>query len=74
VAANSSYIARRIEKHFRRSSTVIYSQVELPREAVGNENDGYYLTVSRLEYPKRGGSAGERLHHPGTASGSGGHG
>lgn len=54
--ANSRNVAKRIRKHYRRESAVIYPPVrtELFRPAQdGGEDGGYYLAVSRLVPYKR---------------------
>lgn len=45
--ANSQNTARRIEKFYRRSATVIYPPVELPK-APSVKRQGYYLCISRI--------------------------
>lgn len=49
----SHYVARRIEKYYRRPAKVIYPPVDVKRFAVQSQNDGYYLVVSRLVPYKR---------------------
>lgn len=45
--ANSREVARRIEKYYRRNSTVIYPPVEIPK--VGRvQKEDYYLILSRI--------------------------
>jgi glycosyltransferase involved in cell wall biosynthesis len=51
--ANSKYIANRIRKFYRRSSTVIYPPVETVRGYLASERDSYYLSVGRLDHLKR---------------------
>lgn len=46
--AISDYIARRISKVYRRSSTVIYPPVDIDSFSIGREKSDFYLTVSRL--------------------------
>lgn len=46
--ANSRFIARRIEKVYRRESTVIYPPVDTHTFSLCQEKDDYYLTASRL--------------------------
>jgi len=45
--ANSQYVAKRIEKTYRRAAKVIYPPVVTSRFNLGRKED-YYLTVSRL--------------------------
>lgn len=52
-ATLSDYVARRIRKYYQRPSTVIAPPVDIDRFAVCEENDGYYLVVSRLVPYKR---------------------
>jgi len=47
-AANSSFISRRINKVYRRTSTVIYPPVDVSSFSVGQEKGDYYLTASRM--------------------------
>ena len=52
--ANSHNVAARIEKHYRRESTVIYPPVSLPDVDLNDCEPGmYYLVVSRLVPYKR---------------------
>lgn len=51
--ANSQATARRIEKNYRRASTVIYPPVDVDSFAPCNEIGDYYLVVSRLAPYKR---------------------
>lgn len=53
VIANSSYIAQRIQKYFRRESKVIYPPVDVSKRAPTPLKGEYYLTVGRLEKQKR---------------------
>ena len=46
--ANSRFVARRIERYYRRSSTVIYPPVDTAYFTPGGESGDYYLMVSRL--------------------------
>lgn len=46
--ANSRYIARRIQKLYKRESMVIHPPVEINRFDVREEKEDYYLTISRL--------------------------
>lgn len=50
--ANSSYIARRIEKYYRRPSTVIHPPVDVDQFQLGTPKD-YFLMVGRLISYKR---------------------
>ena len=49
----SEYVARRIKKYYRRSSEVIAPPVDLEAFSVSDQDDGYYLIVSRLVPYKR---------------------
>ena len=51
--ANSQFIARRIEKTYRRRAQTIYPPVDLDRFDVQTQKEGYYLTASRLVPYKR---------------------
>jgi glycosyltransferase involved in cell wall biosynthesis len=51
--ANSNYIRRRIEKTYRRDSTVVYPPVDIDRFAAGGEREDYYFTASRMVPYKR---------------------
>jgi glycosyltransferase involved in cell wall biosynthesis len=46
--ANSQFIARRIEKLYKREATVIHPPVDVQRFEVQAEKEDYYLTISRL--------------------------
>jgi glycosyltransferase involved in cell wall biosynthesis len=46
--ANSRFVARRIERYYRRPSTVIYPPVDTAYFTPGGEGGDYYLVVSRL--------------------------
>ena len=46
--ANSRFVARRIERYYRRPSTVIYPPVDTAYFTPGGEGGDYYLAVSRL--------------------------
>lgn len=46
--ANSHYMAQRIQKYYRRDSTVIYPPVNTARGFIASEPGDYYLTVGRL--------------------------
>lgn len=51
--ANSEYMARRIEKLYRRPSTVIYPPVDVNKFDLYPEKENYYIAVSRLVPFKR---------------------
>jgi glycosyltransferase involved in cell wall biosynthesis len=51
--ANSEYMARRIEKLYRRPSTVIYPPVDVNRFELYPDKEDYYIVVSRLVPFKR---------------------
>lgn len=51
--ANSHNVARRIRKHYRRDSAVIYPPVRTSRFQPSSRDDGFYLVVSRLVPYKR---------------------
>jgi glycosyltransferase involved in cell wall biosynthesis len=51
--ANSSYIAERIEKVWRRSSTVIHPPVDVERFTLGEAREGHYLIAARMVPYKR---------------------
>jgi len=51
--ANSQFIAKRIEKIYRRPSTVIYPPVNVEQFTPGSSKDSYYVTASRLVPYKR---------------------
>ena len=46
--ANSRFVARRIERYYRRPSTVIHPPVDTAYFTPGGERGDYYLVVSRL--------------------------
>jgi len=50
--ANSEEVKRRIEKFYRRGSTVIYPPVELPKLGASTSDRNYYLTGGRLTAAK----------------------
>ncbi len=53
LIANSIETKKRIEKFYRRQSTVIYPPVEIPKKINLNlNNNNYYITVSRLARAK----------------------
>ena len=51
--ANSNYIAGRIYKYYRRESKVIFPPVNTHLYDISDENEDYYLIVSRLVTYKR---------------------
>jgi len=51
--ANSSYVARRIKKLYRRSARVIYPPVEVKRYRADLPRDKFFITVSRFVPYKR---------------------
>ncbi|WP_395744611.1 glycosyltransferase family 4 protein [Prosthecobacter sp.] len=51
--ANSRFIARRIEKVYRRDATVVYPPVNVERFDVCSEKEDYFVTASRLVPYKR---------------------
>ncbi len=52
--ANSKETARRVEKFYRRDSTVMYPPVEVKsQKEKGKSNTSYYVSVGRLTYAKR---------------------
>lgn len=51
--ANSRYVARRVEKTYRRSAYVIYPPVDTQRFVAGAKREEFYLTVSRFVPYKR---------------------
>lgn len=51
--ANSNYVARRIEKHYRRDSVTIYPPVNTEFYVPNNKTKEYFLVVSRLVPYKR---------------------
>jgi len=51
--ANSGFIARRIQKVYRRSAAVIYPPVDLQNYAIQTQKQNFYLTASRLVPYKR---------------------
>src|SRR5688572_26380159 len=53
ILANSSFIARRIRKIYRRQSEVLYPPVDVDLFSCQNKKDDYYLTASRLVPYKR---------------------
>ena len=53
LIASSRFIAKRIQKFYRRPSTVIYPPVDTDYFTPGGEKEDFYLTVSRLVPYKR---------------------
>ncbi len=53
VCANSTYIAERIRKTWRRESIVVHPPVDVDRFALREEKEGFYLTASRMVPYKR---------------------
>jgi glycosyltransferase involved in cell wall biosynthesis len=51
--ANSNYVAQRIQKHYRRSSTVIYPPVETEKVTPSSTQGDFYLMVGQLVQYKR---------------------
>lgn len=51
--ANSKYTAKRIEKYYRKQSTVIYPPVDVDKIKPQREHSDYFLTVGRLSPYKR---------------------
>ena len=51
--ANSAFIARRIEKVYRRSATVIYPPVDVDRFTMREDKEDFFLSASRLVPYKR---------------------
>lgn len=51
--ANSRYIARRIQKFYRREASVVYPGVRIGEYPLAEQPDDYYLIVSRFTYYKR---------------------
>jgi len=51
--ANSRFIARRIEKVYRRDATVVYPPVNIERFEACREKEDFYVTASRLVPYKR---------------------
>ena len=52
LIANSEETKKRIEKFYRRNSTVIYPPVDIPNKIERLKNGNYFLTVSRLARAK----------------------
>ena len=51
--ANSAFIARRIEKVYRRSATVVYPPVDVERFTMREDKEDFFLSASRLVPYKR---------------------
>ncbi|MBN1136040.1 MAG: glycosyltransferase [Anaerolineae bacterium] len=51
--ANSRFVAQRIDRYYRRTSTVIHPPVDTAYFTPGGESGDYYLVVSRLTAYKR---------------------
>lgn len=51
--ANSQFIAKRIEKVYRRPATVVYPPVDVERFTMREEKEDFYLSASRLVPYKR---------------------
>jgi UDP-N-acetylmuramyl pentapeptide phosphotransferase/UDP-N-acetylglucosamine-1-phosphate transferase/glycosyltransferase involved in cell wall biosynthesis len=50
---NSDFVARRIEKFYRRRSTTVYPPVDVDSFTLQTQKEDYYLTVSRMVPYKR---------------------
>jgi glycosyltransferase involved in cell wall biosynthesis len=48
IVANSKYIAKRINKVYRREATVIYPPVDIANFSLEHNKEEYYLTASRM--------------------------
>ena len=51
--ANSQFVAKRIQKYYRRTSTVIYPPVETSKFSVSEEVGNYYVMMGRLRPYKK---------------------
>jgi len=51
--ANSSYVARRIHKYYRRRSAIIHPPIDTAQSYLAGSHDEYYLAVGRLVPYKR---------------------
>ena len=51
--ANSSYVAGRIRKYYRRDSTIIHPPINTSQSFLSDKHDDYYLAVGRLVPYKR---------------------
>lgn len=72
--ANSSTVQQRIQKHYRRSATVVHPPVDVDRFSVARRPGEYYLVVSRLVSYKRfdlAVEAANRLKEPLVVAGDG---
>jgi len=49
----SKYVARRIQKSYRRPSEVVWAPVDVGNFTIGNERSDYYVTASRMVPYKR---------------------
>jgi len=53
MIAISRYVARRVQKFYRRQATVIYPPVDVEHFSLSEQKEDYYLVVSRLVQYKR---------------------
>ncbi|PSR34401.1 MAG: glycosyltransferase family 4 protein [Sulfobacillus benefaciens] len=53
LVANSSTVAQRIQKHYRRSAVVVHPPVSIDQFRIADHVDDYYLVLSRLVSYKR---------------------
>jgi glycosyltransferase involved in cell wall biosynthesis len=53
IIANSNYVARRIEKYYRRKSDVIHPPTDTKNFSINSESESFYLMVGRLITYKR---------------------
>lgn len=53
LACNSAFIARRIQKYYRRSAQVIYPPVAIPEQAPVRQPQDFFLSVGRFVSHKR---------------------
>jgi glycosyltransferase involved in cell wall biosynthesis len=53
IAANSAYVAQRIQRVWGREACVIHPPVDTDRFAPGERKDDFFLCASRLQYYKR---------------------
>src|ERR1035441_2980412 len=51
--ANSTYVAQRIRKYYRRESVVVYPPLDNRRAYLADSTEDYYVTVGRLSHTKR---------------------
>jgi glycosyltransferase involved in cell wall biosynthesis len=63
--ANSHHVAKRIQKHYRRSAQVIYPPVDTEAFSPCNQQDNFYLMVGQLVGYKRTGLAVEAFNRMG---------